>query len=201
MPQPPDPTHASPADTRLRRYLPADLLDALAADAEPGPRSRAAEAFVHLAAARYAISTYLPRLVLSQTLQRRAAPPWLLRSDASLLFADLSGSTALAERLSNLGREGTEIVTDFLNTIFAMMTDVVQAYGGDLLTFGSDALLVLFDGPAHTHTATAAALAGNVQLPAPLRRQIAEHAGRAPRPPQARQRAGEAGGLRPRTPG
>ncbi|HWQ12233.1 MAG TPA: adenylate/guanylate cyclase domain-containing protein [Roseiflexaceae bacterium] len=144
---------ALPADERLRRYLPADLLEAGEA------AHRATQAFVHLAAARYAISTYLPRFVVRQALHERAATPWLRWVDGSLLFADISGSTALAERLGALGREGTEIVTDFLNAIFATMADVVQAFDGDLVAFGGDALLVLFDGPQHARTAAGAALA------------------------------------------
>src|SRR5688572_29923044 len=107
-------------DERLRRYLPSELAAAVATDfgdpdALPG---QLVEAFVHLAAARYTIATYLPRLLLQQLLQDRLTSPWLRWVDGSLLFADLSGSTALAERLSMLGREGIELVTAFLNDIF-----------------------------------------------------------------------------------
>lgn len=148
---------SQPTDPRLARYLPADLIE-LPRD-EADARLRATQTFVHLAAARYAVSTYLPGLVLRQALVSRVETPWLLWAEGSLLFADLSGSTALAERLGALGREGTEIVTDFLNAIFGAMTDVVQAFGGDLLAFGGDALLALFEGPDHARTAAATALA------------------------------------------
>jgi class 3 adenylate cyclase/tetratricopeptide (TPR) repeat protein len=145
---------ASLPDERLRRYLPPGLIDAL-----PGPQERAARTLAHLATARDAIATYLPRRVLHQALAADTAPPWLLWVEGSLLFADLSGSTALAEQLGALGREGTEIVTDFLNAIFGAMTDVVQSRGGDLVAFGGDALLVLFEGQEHARTAAGAALA------------------------------------------
>jgi adenylate cyclase len=156
MSQPPaQPTgHGVTAEERLRRYVPADLLDALG-----GQAGGAAQIGAHLRQARGAISTYLPSIVLRQALLARAEPPWLRWAAGSLLFADLSGSTALAERLGALGREGTEVVTDFLNSIFVTMTEVVRSFGGDLVAFGGDALLVLFEGPNHAHTAAGAALA------------------------------------------
>lgn len=145
---------------RLARYLTPDLLDALnEAGTATAQSSMLLEVFVHLAAARYTITTYLPRLLAHQLLDQRLTSPWLQWVDGSLLFADLSGSTALAERLSALGREGTEMVTDFLNEIFAIMIQVIQEHDGDLVSFGGDALLVFFGGPRHSHTAVRAALA------------------------------------------
>lgn len=146
---------------RLRRYLPEDWVWETPRDpseAQPTP-SQLIEAFVHIAAARYTIATYLPRHLVHQSLIERLESPWVRWLDGTLLFADLSGSTALAERLSALGREGIEIVTDFLNHIFATMIHVVQEYGGDLVSFGGDALLVFFDDERHPRTATRAALA------------------------------------------
>jgi class 3 adenylate cyclase/tetratricopeptide (TPR) repeat protein len=152
---------ASILDERLRRYLPPDLADETAADfGDPDALpSRMIQAFVHLAATRYTIATYLPRLLVHQLLHERLESPWLRWVEGSLLFADLSGSTALAERLGMLGREGIELVTDFLNHIFTTMIQVVRDYGGDLVSFGGDALLVFFGDDRHPRTATRAALA------------------------------------------
>ncbi|NTU84596.1 MAG: AAA family ATPase, partial [Chloroflexales bacterium] len=113
-----------------------------------------------LAGARYAISTYLPRLLLAHQLSAQDDGPWLEWVEGALLFADVSGSTALAERLTALGREGTEVVTETLNSYFGTMIRLIEQAGGDLLTFGGDALLVLFDGtdPARAATATALSL-------------------------------------------
>jgi class 3 adenylate cyclase/tetratricopeptide (TPR) repeat protein len=146
---------------QLRRYLPGALADELIDELTrpAAAHSRLVEAFVHLAAARYSITTYLPCLVVHQLLEERLESPWLRWVEGSLLFADLSGSTALAERLSALGREGTELVTDFLNHIFAVMIEVVQDYGGDLVSFGGDALLVFFSDRRHPRAAARAALA------------------------------------------
>src|SRR5439155_12553065 len=43
--------------------------------------------------------------------------------------------------------------------IFATMIQVVREYGGDLVSFGGDALLVFFGDDRHPRTATRAALA------------------------------------------
>ena len=38
--------------------------------------------------------------------------------------------------------EGTELVTGCLNQIFTLLIQVIHDYGGDLVAFGGDALLV-----------------------------------------------------------
>lgn len=141
----------------IQRYLPSELAETLL-HADCPPRARL-EAFIQLVSARYAISTYLPRHLVAHQVAVDADGPWLEWVDGSLLFADVSGSTALAERLTILGREGIEIVTRTLNDFFDTMIAVIQADGGDLLTFGGDALLVFFGGPDHAYVATRAARA------------------------------------------
>jgi len=140
----------------LRRYLPADTATTLCRT--DCPSRLLFETFAQLASARYTISTYLPRHLVARRLATTATGPWVEWVEGSLLFADVSGSTALAERLSVLGREGTEIVTGTLNAFFDALIQLIEAAGGDLLTFGGDALLVLFRGPQHAHIATRTAL-------------------------------------------
>ncbi|HNP74588.1 MAG TPA: adenylate/guanylate cyclase domain-containing protein, partial [Kouleothrix sp.] len=144
---------------RLRLYLPADLADTLLCAGAPPPRPSVIQAFVHLACARSAIHSYLPRMLSDRLLRERLRSPWLHWLDGTLLFADLSGSTALAERLSTLGREGTEIVTACLNQVFALLIQVIHDYGGDLVAFGGDALLAFFGDDRHARAAARAALA------------------------------------------
>ncbi|MCG8346978.1 MAG: AAA family ATPase, partial [Chloroflexales bacterium] len=141
----------------LQRYLPPDLVAALFR--EDYPTRSLVEAFVQLASTRYAISTYLPRHLVARRLATTTDGPWLEWVEGSLLFADVSGSTALAEQLTALGREGIEIVTNTLNDFFDTMLTIIKSYGGDLLNFGGDALLVLFRGPDHPHVASHAAAA------------------------------------------
>jgi class 3 adenylate cyclase/tetratricopeptide (TPR) repeat protein len=141
---------------RLERYLPSDLFELLE---EPQPGGPLLRPYIHLAAARYALTTYLPRAIVRQALDQQQQRSWVRWVEGSLLFADLSGSTALAEQLSVLGREGIELVTEFLNHIFDRMITVIHAHDGDLVAFGGDALLVYFSDSDHSRTAVQAALA------------------------------------------
>ena len=73
--------------------------------------------------------------------------------DGSLAFFDVSGFTSLAERLAALGRAGAEYINDVLNTVFTGLIDAVLAYGGDVLEFGGDAMVVLYTGDQHAQRA------------------------------------------------
>jgi class 3 adenylate cyclase/tetratricopeptide (TPR) repeat protein len=77
--------------------------------------------------------------------------------EGTLVFVDISGFTALSERLAQRGRIGAEQLTDVLNDVFATMLGLAAARGGSLLKFGGDALLLLFIGPAHAVQAVSAA--------------------------------------------
>ena len=79
--------------------------------------------------------------------------------DAALLFVDVSGYTALTERLSALGRVGSETLTDIVNSCFERLIDNVIAGGGHVLRFGGDALFVAFIGPGRVEQASDTALA------------------------------------------
>jgi len=74
-----------------------------------------------------------------------------------MAFVDISGFTAMSERLAGLGKEGAEEVSDIINGIFARLLAVAYANGGSLLKFGGDALLLFFDGPEHAGRAAHAA--------------------------------------------
>ncbi len=87
----------------------------------------------------------------------------------SLVFVDISGFTALSERLARRGRIGAEELTDVLDRVFGEMLVLAYARGGSLLKFGGDALLMLFDGGDHALHAAAAA----VEMRAALRKATA----------------------------
>jgi class 3 adenylate cyclase len=99
-----------------------------------------------------------------------AAGPRHRAIDGSLLFADVSGFTPLAERLARHGKVGAEELTDTLNAVFTDLLGVAARYGGDCLKFGGDALLLLFDEPGHARRAAAAGVGMQDALRA-LRRQ------------------------------
>ncbi|MEO6570229.1 MAG: adenylate/guanylate cyclase domain-containing protein, partial [Ilumatobacteraceae bacterium] len=74
----------------------------------------------------------------------------------TLAFFDVSGFTRLTERLVRFGRSGAEHINDVLNTIFEGLIDEVFLGGGDVLEFGGDAMVVLYDGVDHERRAAIA---------------------------------------------
>ena len=83
-----------------------------------------------------------------------------------MVFADISGFTALSERLATRGRIGTEELVDTLSRVFGGMLAIAAGHGGQLLKFGGDALLLLFTGTDHARHAASAA----VEMRSDLRR-------------------------------
>jgi class 3 adenylate cyclase/tetratricopeptide (TPR) repeat protein len=77
------------------------------------------------------------------------------RSLAAVLFADISGFTALSEALGSIGRSGSEQLTDILNGYFGVMIDLIQSYGGIIGKFGGDSMTVLFPCAEQEHPAVA----------------------------------------------
>src|SRR4051794_19507529 len=106
-------------------------------------------------AQRDLLRPYVPRLLdhwLATT------PDQVHRSiEGTALFADLSGFTRLTERLSRHGRIGAEEMSDALDATFAELLGVADAQGADLVKWGGDAVMLLFEGPGHQGRACTAA--------------------------------------------
>ena len=66
------------------------------------------------------------------------------RTQGTTLFADISGFTALTERLAQQGPAGAETLTHLLNTYFDQLIDLITDSGGDVVKFAGDALIVTF---------------------------------------------------------
>lgn len=143
------------------------------------------------------LAAILPLVAPPLVRQQCEAPqPARIRGEfwhGSVLFADLSGFTALSERLTSLGREGAEEVRRIISALFAALLDELQAAGGDVLKFGGDALTAFFDSATltdgHATLACSAALAMQARMaeyanfetrsgPASLRLRIGVHSGR-----------------------
>jgi hypothetical protein len=75
-----------------------------------------------------------------------------------MVFADISGFTALSERLATRGRIGAEELVETLSRVFGTMLDIAASRCGQLLKFGGDALLFLFDGDDHVTQACSTAV-------------------------------------------
>lgn len=70
------------------------------------------------------------------------------RFTAAVLFADISGFTALTERLAQQGPAGAEELTHLLNTYFGRLIDLITGHGGDIVKFAGDALIALWPAPS-----------------------------------------------------
>jgi class 3 adenylate cyclase/predicted ATPase len=146
------PTLISEVDlARLRRYLTPAQIEALP-PASAWRETDVAATREQLSRLFVSVAPYLPRNLVRVELAQRKEPQQLAGGEflsGALLFSDVSGFTAMSERLSVLGREGAEQVTDIINRYFGKMMSIIFAYGGDVFKFGGDALLVFFpDGGA-----------------------------------------------------
>jgi class 3 adenylate cyclase/tetratricopeptide (TPR) repeat protein len=98
---------------------------------------------------------YVPRVVIDW-LRRDPEATWQ-ELDGTLAFVDLSGFTAMSEKLAQQGKAGAEEVTDVINATFTHLLGVAYENGGGVVKFGGDALLLLFSGDEHAPRAARAA--------------------------------------------
>lgn len=96
-------------------------------------------------------SPYVPQMLNSQE-----ASPRRWEADGTLVFCDISGFTRMSERLAAVGRGGAEEVTNAIDRCFSALIDEVFSNGGDVLSFGGDALLCWFTGERHARAGLAA---------------------------------------------
>src|SRR5215211_6717367 len=93
-----------------------------------------------------ALASYVPGLIID----RLAANPTPITAPISehcsaiVLFADISGFTALTEHLAQQGPAGAEVLTRELNTYFGRLIDLISLYGGDVIKFAGDALTAVW---------------------------------------------------------
>ena len=76
------------------------------------------------------LDPYVPRLAAEWDLDAPGAR-WR-ELDATCCFVDISGFTALSERLARRGRIGAEELTEVLNHVFSRMLEVAYGKGGAL---------------------------------------------------------------------
>ncbi|NNC91920.1 MAG: hypothetical protein HKN80_05460, partial [Acidimicrobiia bacterium] len=102
---------------------------------------------------------YIPRLLHAwPEAKRHQSLP------GTMVFVDISGFTAMSERLARFGKLGAEEVVGVLNNTFSALIITAGTYGGDLLKFGGDALLLWFSGDDHLLRGAAAAAAMRNEL-------------------------------------
>jgi class 3 adenylate cyclase/tetratricopeptide (TPR) repeat protein len=98
---------------------------------------------------------YLPRLVHGWSTERSGARFRVI--EGSLVSVDISGFTALAERLASKGKAGAEELVVSISSYFDRLIEVALRGGGDVLKFRGDALLLFFCGEGHVVRAAGAA--------------------------------------------
>jgi class 3 adenylate cyclase/predicted ATPase/Tfp pilus assembly protein PilF len=144
---------------QLRLYLPSSLLDEWQFDLAAPPPSLLKQSADHLYRLIDTTITYFPAHVVDRIL-RDPAPGQIGGQfvDGTLMFTDISGFTAMSERLSRIGREGAEEITGIVNRYFGAMLTILREYDGYLIKFGGDALLGLFMEPYSAQRAVQSAV-------------------------------------------
>ncbi|MEM7539347.1 MAG: adenylate/guanylate cyclase domain-containing protein, partial [Chloroflexota bacterium] len=95
------------------------------------------------------VASYTPPLLLRSVLTASDILPTPQSASvqgfqAAILFADVSGFTALTESLALKGAEGPEEITRLLNAYFVRMISIIESEGGSVVKFVGDALTVVF---------------------------------------------------------
>ncbi|WNG32436.1 AAA family ATPase [Archangium violaceum] len=94
----------------------------------------------------HALSAFLPGSLVRALLEDDARPregAWREQQGA-VLFADLTGFTALAEAMEQSGPSGAERLRGILDACFSRLIDTLAVHGGDVLRFAGDALVALW---------------------------------------------------------
>lgn len=91
-----------------------------------------------------ALETYIPQDRRRAFAENLTLPD---RAIGAVLFADISGFTALTEAVTrSLGaRRGAEALTAQLNAVYDALIAQIEAYGGSVISFSGDAALSWFD--------------------------------------------------------
>jgi adenylate cyclase len=114
------------------------------------------------------IQTSFGRYVTPEIVERILASPddeWMkgTRLEATIMFVDIRGFTALAER------SDPDAVVELLNSYFRLVTDIIIKHGGYLDKFVGDAVMGVFGAlipdPVHAESAVRAAVEVRHHLP------------------------------------
>lgn len=79
--------------------------------------------------------------------QRRSAGENHGRLTGGVVFADLSGFTAITERMMSQGAQGAEVLSEVINQLFRPLIRRVNDHGGFVVNFAGDAFTALLRRP------------------------------------------------------
>lgn len=86
--------------------------------------------------------THVPDLVVFD--KNPGKIPHVIKYDGVLLFADVSGFTALTEKYTMYSNKGTDALTVTLNAYIGKIVQNILLAGGDILKFAGDAILAVW---------------------------------------------------------
>jgi class 3 adenylate cyclase/tetratricopeptide (TPR) repeat protein len=96
-----------------------------------------------------ALASFLPGRLARRLVEEpeRAGLPHADRMVGALILADISGFTAITERLAERGPGGAEELRGLLDGAFQPLLELIAGNGGDVLKFAGDALLACWPSP------------------------------------------------------
>ena len=102
------------------------------------------------------LQTYLPQDRLRALADSRTVPD---PTYGSAIFADISGFTALTEKLTQMlgPRKGVDRLSQQLNAVYNALIDQVEQYGGSIISFAGDSIIGWFDDADFSSTTLQAA--------------------------------------------
>ena len=102
---------------------------------------------------------YLPRTLIEHWEKNPdIRPVWNQWLEGSLMHCDVTGFTAMSEKLGEVGKEGAELMAGVLNQFFERMLAIAVSWGGIQIKFGGDAMLLYFPDEDHAKRASACGL-------------------------------------------
>lgn len=90
-----------------------------------------------------AMASFIPNHIIAKHIYRTTDRDYEIL-DAALLYSDISGFTALSEKLMRMGPEGSEEVNRIINSFFQPIISIINKWGGDIYRFGGDSILSFF---------------------------------------------------------
>jgi predicted ATPase/class 3 adenylate cyclase len=149
------------------------LVDALVGSSGIDPETRAlVEARGGGNPARLVLATFLAPALRSEAASNRAGARSAdtERRRATLLFADISGFTAMTERL------GAEVAYPIVVGCLRLLDEIARKYGGTVDKYLGDCVFALFGVPQAIEDAPRAALNAAIEMRRAVRRYNEEHA-------------------------
>jgi class 3 adenylate cyclase/tetratricopeptide (TPR) repeat protein len=96
-----------------------------------------------------AFTAYIPKWVIKSLCERWIAEdrPFAVKRRVSALFLDVADFSEKTEKFASRGARGAEDLSTILNGCFSVLTDTINDYGGDIVAFAGDGLVVLWEEP------------------------------------------------------